>query len=111
MGNSFGEGSTFQSDIQAYMKDIVIKEKELKILTKEYEDNKKKWKEIEESPEFQSLGFSHGIFNPQFSHWYTQQDIDNFIATHTPEQVQAAKDFYKYKALTSAAGTAKLIKK
>ena len=99
----FGPGSTFQNDIQAYMQEKTVKEAELKPLKEKYDEYKRKLKEVENSPEFQSLGFSHGIFNPQFSHWYSQQDIDNFIATHTPEQVQAAKDYYKYKALKNTA--------
>ena len=99
----FGPGSTFQNDIQAYMQEKTVKEAELKPLKEKYDEYKRKLKEVENSPEFQSLGFSHGIFNPQFSHWYSQQDIDDFIATHTPEQVQAAKDYYKYKALKNTA--------
>ncbi|EFE87105.1 autotransporter outer membrane beta-barrel domain-containing protein [Fusobacterium periodonticum] len=99
----FGPGSTFQNDIQAYMQEKTVKEAELKPLKEKYDEYKRKLKEVENSPEFQSLGYSHGIFNPQFSHWYSQQDIDDFIATHTPEQVQAAKDYYKYKALKNTA--------
>lgn len=105
----FGEGSTFQSDIQAYMKDIVIKEKELKILTKEYEDNKKKWDDIQKDPDFKNIGNNYIFFDPNPPSWITQEDIDYIMKKYkyTPRQIQLAKDFFKYKALTSAAGTAK----
>ena len=105
----FGEGSTFQSDIQAYMKDIVIKEKELKILTKEYEDNKKKWDDIQKDPDFKNMGNNYIFFDPNPPSWITQEDIDYIMKKYkyTPRQIQLAKDFFKYKALTSAAGTAK----
>ena len=105
----FGEGSTFQSDIQAYMKDVVIKEKELEPLKKAYEDNKKKWDDIQKDPDFKNMGNNYIFFNPNPPSWITQEDIDYIMKKYkyTPRQIQLAKDFFKYKALTSAAGTAK----
>ena len=105
----FGEGSTFQNDIQAYMRDVVIKEKELEPLKKAYEDNKKKWDDIQKDPDFKNMGNNYIFFNPNPPSWITQEDIDYIMKKYkyTPRQIQLAKDFFKYKALTSAAGTAK----
>lgn len=98
----FGEGSTFQNDIQAYMREKVIKEEELKPLKEKYEEYNKKWKEVKDSPAFKRIeNTNYDIFNPRWPG--TPQEIADFIANHTPEEVQAAKDLYKYAALKSAA--------
>ena len=103
----FGPGSTFQNDIQEYMRDVVEKEKELEILKKEYEDNKKKWNDLQNDPDFIALGYMYIYGDPNPPSWITQADIEWFESRYSKRQVQLAKDFYKYKALTSAAGTAK----
>ena len=103
----FGPGSTFQNDIQEYMRDVVEKEKELEILKKEYEDNNKKWNDLQNDPDFTALGYMYIYGNPNPPSWITQADIEWFESRYSKRQVQLAKDFYKYKALTSAAGTAK----
>ncbi|QQB73712.1 autotransporter domain-containing protein [Fusobacterium canifelinum] len=99
----FGEGSTFQSDIQEYMKESVIKQAEYKPLKETYDNYDKKVKDIENDPDFQSIGWRLGIFNPDFSSWWSQAEVKDAEAALGPKKTQLARDYFKYKALRSTA--------
>lgn len=61
----FGEGSTFQSDIQNYMRESVIKQAELEPLKKEKEKLDKRFEEIPKDPKWPKKYYMWTIFEDQ----------------------------------------------